>query len=69
MADLRRGMDVALISDIMIDPSNQYIACSSDKGTVHIFTIGAIGQGGAPENKKSSLSALGGYFNSEWSFA
>lgn len=68
VADLRRGMDVALISDIVIDPTNTLVACSSDKGTVHIFNIGT-GSQDAPENKRSSLSALGGYFNSQWSFA
>uniref|UniRef100_A0A7S3N2Y3 Uncharacterized protein n=1 Tax=Strombidium inclinatum TaxID=197538 RepID=A0A7S3N2Y3_9SPIT len=61
--EVRRGADSALISDVLIDPTNAFIACASDKGTVHIFNMK---QG--DENKKSSLSALGGYFNSEWSF-
>ena len=58
-------MDVALISDLVIDPTNSMVACSSDKGTVHIFSIGAEEN----KNTKSALSAFGGYFNSEWSFA
>jgi WD40 repeat protein len=68
IADVRRGMDVALISDLVIDPKNKLVACSSDKGTVHVFNIGSGGDE-VPENKRSTLSALGGYFNSEWSFA
>lgn len=66
VADVRRGMDVALISDIVFDPTNSVVACSSDKGTVHVFNIKKGGE--APENKKSTFSALGGYFGSEWSF-
>jgi WD40 repeat protein len=26
-----------VISDISFDPTNEYVACASDKGTVHLF--------------------------------
>ena len=68
MTEVRRGADAALISDVIIDPTNSFVCCASDKGTVHIFNIPKT-DGEATENKKSTLSALGGYFGSEWSFA
>ena len=65
---MRRGADQAKITDVGIDPANKFICCSSDKGTIHIFSIAQeVGS-----NKKSSLSALGGaigYFGSSWSFS
>ena len=63
--EVRRGADQAVITDICIDPSNEFVSCASDKGTIHVFKI-AVG-----ENKKSKLSMMGGisnYFGSEWSF-
>ena len=53
-----------MISDLSFDPENQVVACTSDKGTVHLFNMTDEG------NKKSSLSALSGvvgYFGSKWS--
>lgn len=67
ITELRRGADQAVITDIAIDPMNKFIACASDKGTIHIFSTS---QGG--ENKKSTWSALSGaigYLGSSWSFA
>jgi WD repeat-containing protein 45 len=63
--ELRRGADQAVVSDISFDPDNQYVACASDKGTVHMFNLGD-----EASNKKSSFSALSGmvsYFGSKWS--
>lgn len=48
ITEMRRGADQAVITDICIDATNKYIACASDKGTIHIFAAG----GG--ENKKSA---------------
>lgn len=56
-----------MITDIAIDNLNKYIACASDKGTIHIFSTS-----GESENKKSAWSALAGaigYLGSSWSFA
>jgi len=63
--EVRRGAEKAKICDIIIDPENQYLSCSSDTGTVHIFSIASK----EVENKKSVFSSLGGsYFSSQWSF-
>lgn len=70
MAEVRRGADQAVITDVCIDPQNQLVSCSSDKGTIHIFKI--TGEGDDLSNKKAKLSMLGGissYFGSEWSFS
>ena len=37
--ELRRGTDEADIISLAFDPVSKYISCSSDKGTVHIFSI------------------------------
>jgi len=39
LQELRRGTDQAEIFCLAFDPVSKYIACSSDKGTIHIFTI------------------------------
>ena len=39
--ELRRGKDHADIQSIAFDPSSRLLACFSDKGTVHIFSIGS----------------------------
>ena len=61
--ELRRGADQAAIVDVNIDPSNKYLCCSSDKGTIHIFSMDD-----EQKNKASKLSVLGGYFSSTWGF-
>lgn len=68
ITEFRRGADQAVITDLSMDINNRFIACASDKGTIHIFSV--TGEGG--ENKKSALSALSGalsYLGSSWSFA
>ena len=67
ITEVRRGADPANIMDLTIDPSNSYVACSSDKGTIHVFATGADGK-----NKQSKLGMLSGaisYFGSSWSFS
>lgn len=39
--ELRRGADSANIYSIAIARDADWLACSSDKGTVHIFALGA----------------------------
>ncbi|KAK5154363.1 hypothetical protein LTR04_006030 [Oleoguttula sp. CCFEE 6159] len=39
LAELRRGVDPADIFSLAISPSNRYLACTSDKGTLHIFDL------------------------------
>lgn len=39
LQEVRRGSDKAEIYSITFDKSSRWIACSSDKGTIHIFTV------------------------------
>lgn len=41
LRELRRGVDRADIYCIAFNPVSSYVACSSDKGTVHIFSLAA----------------------------
>jgi WD40 repeat protein len=36
---LRRGSDHADVYCISFDPASKFLTCSSDKGTIHIFSI------------------------------
>lgn len=39
VAELRRGIDQAVIFDLAISPSSRYIAVTSDKSTLHVFDL------------------------------
>ena len=39
LQEVRRGSDKAEIYSIAFDKNSKWIACSSDKGTIHIFTV------------------------------
>lgn len=39
VCELRRGMDPAIIYDLCFSPSGHLLACTSDKGTLHIFDV------------------------------
>jgi len=39
LQEVRRGSDKAEIYSIAFDKNSHWIACSSDKGTIHIFTV------------------------------
>ena len=39
LQEVRRGTDKAEIYSIAFDRQNKQIACSSDKGTIHIFNV------------------------------
>lgn len=66
--ELRRGIDRAEIFCLAFHPSQEWIACSSDKGTIHIYSIDS-----AVANPKSGLhffkKVLPKYFDSQWSYA
>ena len=53
-----------MIVDINVDPTNKLVCCSSDKGTIHVFSMDD-----EQKNKGSKLSVFGGYFGSTWGFA
>ena len=39
LQEVRRGSDKAEIYSITFDKLSNWIACSSDKGTIHLFTV------------------------------
>ena len=39
LQEVRRGADHADVHCISFDPASKFLACSSDKGTIHIFAI------------------------------
>lgn len=82
--ELRRGADRAFIYDIAFNMDSSLVAVSSDKGTVHIFSLPNVEtsfDGTSPTldpslqlaNRQSSLAfmkeMLPKYFASQWSFA
>lgn len=84
LQELRRGAERAIIHCITFNATSSFLACSSDKGTIHVFSLGEAGssaRGSASSgsaaneerNEKSSLSfmknLLPKYFASQWSFA
>jgi len=81
LQELRRGADRAEIYSISFNFNSQWLACSSDKGTIHVFSLAKNGEGQSEKedeakknaNPKSNFSFMKGflpkYFSSEWSFA
>ncbi|XP_050437315.1 WD repeat domain phosphoinositide-interacting protein 4-like [Adelges cooleyi] len=64
VAELRRGSDPATLYCINFSPDSEFLCCSSDKGTVHIFALKD-----SDLNRKSSLSTLSffsSYVESQW---
>lgn len=79
--ELRRGSENAMIYSISFDNSSKYVCCTSERSTIHIFSLGST-QGentedGEVKNQVSFLSKITKlfnknsqtYFDSEWSFA
>ncbi|ARF08788.1 WD repeat protein [Catovirus CTV1] len=62
--ELRRGTSSTCIQYICFSDDSQYLAVLSDRGTIHIYNLT-----NPTLNRKSVLSLLGGYFDSDWSFA
>ena len=82
LQEVRRGKDKADIKYICFEPNYKYIAASSNKGTIHIWSLAhtlkslnkANEEANLIENKTSGLKWLpkfmgGEFFSSEWSFA
>lgn len=65
--ELRRGSEQAHIHSLAFHPRDDFLVCSSDNGTIHVFTL--------RETKKASsvLDTIRGilprYFSSHWSVA
>jgi len=67
LVELRRGVDDAHVYCINFSPSDEWLCCSSDKGTVHIFALQDYRL-----NKRSALASIGvpgAYAGSQWSLA
>ena len=85
LQELNRGKEKADIKYISIDFKNQFIAASSERGTIHIWSLSQsiekIKKSGKilmlEEEKNNKISNTGsyfgfigmGYFKNEWSFA
>ncbi|KAB7508074.1 WD repeat domain phosphoinositide-interacting protein 4 [Armadillidium nasatum] len=65
--EFRRGTDEAKIYCINFSGDSNYVCCSSDKGTVHIFALKDSSLN--KRSKFSGLSVLGGYVHSQWDLA
>jgi len=67
LVELRRGADQARIYCINFSHTDEWLCCSSDKGTVHIFALQDYRL-----NKRSALASIGvpgAYAGSQWSLA
>lgn len=68
LVELRRGSDPATLYCINFSMGSEYLCCSSDKGTVHIFALKDT-----ELNKRSTWRGmgpfLGDYVQSQWAFA
>ncbi|KAL5561512.1 hypothetical protein UlMin_031259 [Ulmus minor] len=85
LQEVRRGADRAEIYSLAFSSTTQWLAVSSDKGTVHVFSLkfnsGSTGNEKSQNASRSSLAAasvpslsfikgvLPKYFSSEWSVA
>ena len=72
--ELRRGTKSSEIYSLSFDFKSQYLACSSNKGTIHIFNV--KNEQNVVQNQKSIFGTITSFFgiqseylNSEWSFA
>ncbi|XP_066909778.1 WD repeat domain phosphoinositide-interacting protein 4 isoform X3 [Halyomorpha halys] len=67
IAEFRRGTDPATVYCINFSKDAEFLCCSSDKGTIHIFALK-----NTQLNKRStfsSMSFLGTYIESQWALA
>ena len=55
--EFRRGNEAAEIYSLAFDLKSQYIACSSNKGTIHIFNVKKEGSQDA-QNQKSFFGTI-----------
>lgn len=65
--ELRRGSDAATIYCLNFSNNSEFLCCSSDKGTIHIYALH-----NSKLNRRSkfnSIRILGSYGNSQWDVA
>ncbi|CAG0886927.1 unnamed protein product [Darwinula stevensoni] len=68
LVELRRGSDPATLYCINFSPDSDFLCCSSDKGTVHIFALKETRLNRRSTFSKMGLS-LGTYVESQWALA
>uniref|UniRef100_A0A452Y3N4 BCAS3 domain-containing protein n=1 Tax=Aegilops tauschii subsp. strangulata TaxID=200361 RepID=A0A452Y3N4_AEGTS len=56
LQEVRRGVDKAEIYSIALSPNLQWLAVSSDKGTMHIFSLRVRPRGKDASNGKSAIA-------------
>ena len=82
--EFRRGTKNVEMNCISFDPNNKFIGCTSNVGTIHIFSISGImkilnennvqsknksdGREEEPKNSKSFLGKIGGFLNIKSSY-
>ena len=62
LKELRRGSERAVIQSIAFNCENTFLACSSDKGTVHIFSLqddNEVGGSGSGSGERGSERKVG----------
>lgn len=67
LVELRRGSDPATLYCINFSRDSEFLCCSSDKGTIHIFALK-----NTKLNRRSTFSSmgfLGNYVESQWALA
>jgi len=75
LQELRRGSDKAEIYSLVFNSDSKFLACSSDRGTIHIFAVNcSSSEDVSEENPKNTTSIWSKilpfkYLSSEWSFA
>ena len=57
LREFRRGADRATIYSIAFSATNEFLACSSDKGTVHVW---AVPGGAEPDDARDPTRARRG---------
>jgi WD repeat-containing protein 45 len=64
VAELRRGIDPASIYSLSFSPSSTMLACTSDKGTLHIFDVPHPKK--ASNYRRQSAGPTGGVDEGKW---
>ncbi|KAI0120665.1 WD40-repeat-containing domain protein [Xylariales sp. AK1849] len=69
LADRRRGSEYAAIYSLQFSPSGKMLACTSSKGSLHIFDVPTPGRRGSSSSPTNSASsATGDNNNNKWGF-
>jgi len=63
LQEVRRGLDKAEIYSLAFNTNSQWLACSSDKGTIHVFAL--RGQSKAEEKKEKAAASAAAAVASE----